>query len=277
MNETDAKVFEESISDCYAMYDAVPKDLGVWWSACHRYPMDIIAKALVAHMQDPEDGRFPPKPADVIRRIANKVDGHLPADEAWAIAIQAMDESETVVWTQEIAEAWGAAKLIMQSGDEVGARMAFRSAYERRVTGSRANGRNAKWFPSLGHDPAKRAVALEAAADRLRLPHLAEQAAIEDQSRQPPSSEVSEWVAQARRTMRFQAPRPGRETPLDEVVAALPEDCEARRRALAEMAPDQERRVRHVLGEAEKRRQLGGIGALMTPEERERWARGMAA
>lgn len=195
-------------------------------------------------------------------------DGHLAADEAWAIAIQAIDENETVVWTQEIAEAWGAARLIVAGGDEVGARMAFRSAYERRLTESRANGRRPKWFPSLGHDPAKRAPALETAADRLRLAHLAEQAAIEDQSREAPSPHVAEWIAQARRTMRMQAPRPGSEVPLDEVVAVLPDDRDARCRALANMTPSMEQRVRHVLGEAEKKRQLGALYRMMNAEER---------
>lgn len=262
MNEGDRKAFEESINDCHAMYDAVPKGLKVWWSACHRYPLDIIAKALVAHMEDKADGKFPPRPVDIVRRIAAMApsDGHLPADEAWAIAAKAMDESETVVMTQEIAEAWGVAQEVMRLGDEVGARMAFRSAYERRITESRANGQRPKWFASLGHDPAKRASALETAADRLRLPHLAQQAAIEDQSRRPPSPEMSEWIAQAQRTMRLQSPRPGLEAPLDEVVAALPEDRDARRQALAEMAPAQEHRVRHVLGEAEKKRQLAVLG-----------------
>jgi len=193
-------------------------------------------------------------------------DGHLPADEAWAIAIQATDESETVVWTQPIAEAWACAQIIMRDGDEVGARMAFRSAYDRRVAAARANGLSPKWFPSLGHDPEKRATALAAAADRLQLPHLAEQAAIEDQSRQQPSGDAVAWIAQARRMMCLQGPRPSSEVPLDEIVAALPEDWDARRKALAEMAPSMEHRVRHVLGEAEKERQLEALERLMSPE-----------
>lgn len=201
--------------------------------------------------------------------ISRLPDNHLPGNEAWAIAIKAMDERETVVWTQPMAEAWGCAQLIMQAGDEVGARMAFLSAYDRRVATARADGLRPKWFPSLGHDPAKRAAALEAAADRLRLPNLREQAAIEDLTGQPSSSpEIAAWIAQARRTMRMQAPRPGSEVPLDELVAALPQDRDARRKALAEMTPMQEHRVRHVLGEAEKERQLGALHRLMSSDQR---------
>jgi hypothetical protein len=196
----------------------------------------------------------------IMSRLPN---GHLPADEAWAIAIQAMDENETVIWTQQIAEAWGCAQLIMRDGDEVGARMAFRAAYERRITAARADGLHPKWFPSLGHDPEKRAAALAAAAERLRLPHLAEQAAIEDQAGHPPPPEVQAWIAQARNMMLMQAPRPGNEIPLDEIVAALPEDRYARREALAKMSPSQEGRVRQVLFEAEKKRQLEALYGFM--------------
>ncbi len=264
MNDSERQVFEESLCDCFAMYEALPKDLNVWWTACHRYELQDVRAALVAHIEEPE-GKYAPRPADIIRAIANRPrsDGHIPAAEAWAIAIQAMDEDETVVWTQEIAESWGCAKMIIEAGDEVGARHAFVSAYDRRLAESRANGLRPKWFPSLGHDPDKRASALEAAADRLRLPHLAE---LEDQRRQPPSPEVEALIAQACRTMRMQAPRPSSEVPLDEEVAALPLDRDARRKALAEMTPSMERRVRHVLGEAEKKRQLEALHSVMASE-----------
>ncbi|MGH8480754.1 MAG: hypothetical protein ACREXK_14635 [Gammaproteobacteria bacterium] len=243
--------------------------LGVWWSACHRYELSDIIAALTVHMEDPVHGHHPPKPAEIAGHLSRAAKsglyGHLPADEAWAIAIEAMDEDGTVVWTQEMAEAWGCARLIMAAGDEVGARMAFRSAYERRAGESRADGRRPKWSPSLGHDPARRAAAIEAAADRLGLPHLAGQAAIQHQSWQPQPPEVRAWIARARLAMVTQAPRPGGEMPLDEVVAALPVEREARRRALAQMMPGMERRVRHVLGEAEKKRQLDEMPLGLAP------------
>lgn len=274
MNEATRAQFEESICDCFALYETEPKDLDVWWSACHRYELQDIVEALAAHVQNPQWGNTAPKPAQIVGRLARSVsDGHLPADEAWAIAIQAMDESETVVWTQQIAEAWGAACLIMRNGDEVGARMAFKAAYERRVANARADGLRPKWFPSLGHDPEKRSAALAAAADRLRLPHIAEQAAIEDQNCQPPSAQVRAWIAEARLVMLMQAPRPENEIPLDEIVVALPKDRDGRRRALAKMTPSMERRVRHVLGEAERKRQLDELYCIMTPEERAEYER----
>ena len=97
--------------------------------------------------------------ADVIDRMAS-VGGHPSANEAWALVLAAADESETVVWTEQVAEAAGIAQPVIDAGDEVGARMAFRDAYERIVA---AHGDAPRWFPSLGHDPEKRAGAIERA------------------------------------------------------------------------------------------------------------------
>ena len=81
------------------------------------------------------------------------------------------DMAETVVWTDQVAEAAAVARPILESGDEVGARMAFRDAYERMI---RERNDSPKWFPSLGHDPVRRNTALDrAVADgRLRREHV---------------------------------------------------------------------------------------------------------
>ena len=62
--------------------------------------------------------------ADVVDRMAS-VGGHPSANEAWALVLAAADESETVVWTEQVAEAAGIAQPVLDAGDEVGARMAF--------------------------------------------------------------------------------------------------------------------------------------------------------
>ena len=59
--------------------------------------------------------------------------GHQTANEAWGVVMASADESDTVIWTDQIAEAAGIARPILDAGDEVGARMAFRDAYERIV------------------------------------------------------------------------------------------------------------------------------------------------
>lgn len=89
--------------------------------------------------------------AEIISRIQS-MDGRPTANEAWAIALDSFDEYKTVVTNQEIGEAMGCARTIYNAGDEVGARVAFRDAYERIVEHHRAESVPAKWFPSLGAD-----------------------------------------------------------------------------------------------------------------------------
>jgi hypothetical protein len=98
--------------------------------------------------------------ADVIDRIAT-AGGHPSANEAWGLVLASLDESDTVVWTEQIAEAAGIAQPVLDVGDEVGARMAFRDAYDR-ILRERAD--PPRWFPSLGSDPQRRSAALDRAA-----------------------------------------------------------------------------------------------------------------
>lgn len=101
----------------------------------------------------------------IVERI-NQADGRPSANEAWGIALSAFDEAVTVVLNEEINEAMSAARPVMDSGDDVGARMAFRDTYERIVRQNRASGVKPKWYPSLGFDKALRADAIKLAADR---------------------------------------------------------------------------------------------------------------
>lgn len=107
--------------------------------------------------------------AAILERIPS-AQQHLAPNEAWALALASMDEAETVVWTDEIAEALGAASPILQGGDKVGARMAFLSAYERAVTIAKSEGRRPRWTPSLGTDPQRRKMVLDEAVADGRLP-----------------------------------------------------------------------------------------------------------
>lgn len=134
------------------------------------YGIENLKGALMAHLRDPERGRFVPTPADLIEKIQKAVekDGRPTADEAFAIAVQMDDESATVVTNDEISQAWAVAREIMP--DRTGARMAFRSAYERLVDASRASHKPVQWFASLGHDLQGREGPLFQAANLGRLP-----------------------------------------------------------------------------------------------------------
>lgn len=144
----------------------------MFFRALQRYSLDEVRAGFDAHLRDPERGRFVPVPADVIAQIDGLYgqDGRPGSDEAWAIAIESRDEFETVVWTAEIAQAMSAAKPVLEVGDKVGARFAFREAYERLVADARRNRQPCVWYPTLGHDQARRnaAIAEAVAAGRLR-------------------------------------------------------------------------------------------------------------
>lgn len=97
----------------------------------------------------------------VLVRI-DEADGRPGSDEAWSLAIAAHDEAETVVWTTEIAEAFGVAAPILAARDKTGARMAFREAYERITRASRQAGSAVRWLPSLGSNSERRRIAITA-------------------------------------------------------------------------------------------------------------------
>lgn len=82
--------------------------------------------------------------------------GHPSADEAWALAVKAMDENETVIWTNEIMYAWDRCRAVYEDGDKVGARMAFKAVYEGLDLSERP-----EWIVSEGFDKDKRSIAME--------------------------------------------------------------------------------------------------------------------
>lgn len=143
--------------------------LRLWESLLEPYSIGQVTKALSAHMRE---SSFAPVPADVIKRIGGSADSRPGVEEAWAIAVQAMDERETVVMNNEISESMATARAIFDLGDEVGARMAFREVYTRLVTKARADGMPAVWWPSLGTNREGRHVVLQkAVADGLLSPN----------------------------------------------------------------------------------------------------------
>jgi len=168
MNHNDRQVFGELLKAVLDVYGSAPGVAGVsiWWAALERFPLDAVRAALSAHVQDAVAGKFAPKPADVIGRL-HAMDGRPGPEEAWSMIPR--DEAASVVWTQEMAQAWGTARLLLDEGDQVAARMAFLERYRQLVQGARDKGEPAKWMPSLGFDQSGREAVLIEARDRGRL------------------------------------------------------------------------------------------------------------
>mgnify|MGYP005812253739 CR=1 FL=1 len=180
MVDEDVVPFVSLLRDVYGMYpQAKPlteTQAAMFFRALAEHSLAVVRAALDGHVKDPQRGRFPPLPADLLSQIACAAadDGRPGPEEAWAMSLAAADERVTVVWTGEAAHAWAAAKPVFAIGDEVGARMAFREVYGRLVAEARAQGRPVQWAVSLGWDEEGRRepIAAAVAAGRLPVSHL---------------------------------------------------------------------------------------------------------
>lgn len=96
--------------------------------------------------------------AEVLARLD---DGRPDADEAWSM--MPADEHDSVVWTDEMAQAWGIAQAFADAGNVAAAQAAFRKAYDKLVLEARIRREAPRWTPSLGLDVTGRERALREA------------------------------------------------------------------------------------------------------------------
>jgi hypothetical protein len=99
--------------------------------------------------------------AEVLARID---DGRPGPQEAWAAIPQ--DEAGSVVWSDEMAQAWGKTR---HAENKAAQKAAFCEVYARLVSDARANGKAPNWTPSLGHDSRTREAAITEAVTLGRL------------------------------------------------------------------------------------------------------------
>lgn len=175
MRDSDKAKFLKMMQATLAVYDktATTETVGLWWNLLGCYEFADVEQAFGQYLKSAE-GRFSPKPASIILIIdAMRPDGRPGADEAWAMI--PMNEYDSAVMTQEMAEALHIAQPLLNAGDKIAARMSFREAYNRIMDANKRNGIKPSWFPSLGQDKEGRASVL---AEAVRLGRIgAEQAA----------------------------------------------------------------------------------------------------
>lgn len=167
MKSTDKQNFNKLLIATLGVYDKIPAPevTSIWWNALAAHEFEEIKTAFAEHIKR---GKFAPRPADILELLdLIAPDGRLSADEAWALAPR--DEMVSVVLTEEIMEAWGIAQPLLDEGDQVAARMAFKDAYSRLVDTNRRNGIKVKWRASLGWNKEGRAPVL---AEAVRLGRL---------------------------------------------------------------------------------------------------------
>lgn len=167
MLDTDKNEFKsmlDHVMDIYEKEHLSKSVLITWWTVLQDYEIEQVKSAFNAHIRT---SKFSPKPADVVELINQSYNLRPLADEAWAMIPQ--DEESSCVMSDEMSEAYGIARPLMLDGDKIAARMAFKQAYERIVNHNTMNGINPKWFPSFGHNPESREVALKEAVRKGRL------------------------------------------------------------------------------------------------------------
>lgn len=173
MQQSELKAFHAILSDCLSFWSGPPSATiaAIWFRTLSAYELPTLSAAFSAHMRDPVNGKFEPKPGHIVEQIERmaKLDGRPGQEEAWAISLGARSEDETVVWTHECVQAWVAAKPVMDLGDEVGARMAFKETYSRLVAEARARFEPATWEVSEGFDGERRRIAVARAIETGRI------------------------------------------------------------------------------------------------------------
>jgi len=168
MFDTDFDEFDSLLDEAYAFQPKVlaPNAKALFFRMMAEYSLAEVRAAIAAHLQDTDVGQFAMQPAHVIAQIKKleKCDGRPSVEEAWGIAVAARDEANTVVWFDELAQAFGVARpLLTGRGDETPARMAFKEAYDRIIAKARKERKELKWFASYGTDSTQREAAIEKA------------------------------------------------------------------------------------------------------------------
>lgn len=84
MNKSDFDSFSKIISSIGDMYGKTVSDmaLSIWWNALNHLELSAIREALSAHIRNPDNGQFMPKPADVIRLLGGTTTDQ--ANIAWS-------------------------------------------------------------------------------------------------------------------------------------------------------------------------------------------------
>ena len=168
MLNTDKEEFAKVLSATLKMY-RVEMDIDVlnlWWGVMNRYTIAQVRKGFSTYIGSKNADFI--LPTHIVAAIElNEPDGRLGAEEAWAIYPH--DEAGSAVITNEMAEAMQAAQPLLNDGDRIGARMAFKESYNRITAQNKLNGVSPKWFASLGHSKEGREIALKDAVLKGRL------------------------------------------------------------------------------------------------------------
>lgn len=171
MLDTDRAEFVGMLKAILKTYRVEPdaEVLRLYWGVLSKHSIQHVRAGLSAFVSNPAN-KFSVTPAHLVESIESIVpDGRPGADEAWALYPH--DETSSAVITDEMADAMRVAMPLLDDGDRIGARMAFKDAYTRIVAHNKAAGIPVRWFPSLGTDREGRELAISHAVQLGRISH----------------------------------------------------------------------------------------------------------
>lgn len=189
MNEHELDEFSALLSGIAKYYrqPLAPEALRIYWNALREIELSTLRELLSEHVKT---SRFLPTVAEILD-LVRVTDGRPNPEEAWAMVARSLnDEGVTIVWTEEMAAAFGVSLGLQE--DRVAARMAFKETYVKSVQDNRGQGKPVKWTPSLGHDAAGREgpILAAVAAGRITQDHAAKLLPYRDQ----PSPQVAALI-----------------------------------------------------------------------------------
>lgn len=88
MTENDKRFFAEAISRVFLHYnqEVTTTQLETFWNALKKHPIELVTGALNAHVHHPDEGRFAPKIANILRAIDGGIEER--ATYAWTLVDQ---------------------------------------------------------------------------------------------------------------------------------------------------------------------------------------------
>jgi hypothetical protein len=157
----------------WELVDAITLTAEVCGQALSRAAAEIITDDLVGFSEEDVltalavcrlELRGPLRVAEIVLRLE---DGRPTPEEAWAMVPR--DETVSVVWTEEVARAWGVALPLLEEGNYQAAQAVFHEAYAKDIVDARMRRDPIQWVPSLGSDAAARERVLRDAVAQGRL------------------------------------------------------------------------------------------------------------
>lgn len=149
MSPNEANAFAELLKTTAEYYGKkiTAATVQLWWNALHGMALEQVRGAFNLHVQT---NKFMPTISEILDAVRTQ-DGRPEPEEAWSMVARCLnDEGVTVVWTDEMACAFGIALGLQAT--PIAARMAFLESYRERTAVARRSGTPVHWCAALGHD-----------------------------------------------------------------------------------------------------------------------------